>query len=186
MRVAHFLKMGGRFHDSSPEVRGRAVEVLSGFGPPAVPPLAYVLEHDPDPGVRFRWREPYWRWVTGAKHDVPDMVLLSGILRRSCPVLDDCLNGTRSRSSPMRPGRPECRRYEILIRSFDEGAAAVLGQIGPAAKDAVPALVQSLGDPNPFVRGMAARALGGIGRAANAAIPALIQALQDLDTQSGE
>lgn len=68
-------------------------------------------------------------------------------------------------------------------------AASVLGRIGPAAKDAVPALVRVLKDPHTVVtvgakkghkvRELAAWALGKIGPEAKDAVPSLVQALGD-------
>src|SRR5215471_766952 len=42
-------------------------------------------------------------------------------------------------------------------------AAEALAEIGPPAKDVVPALIKTLNDPEHFVRGSAAKALGRIG-----------------------
>ena len=58
-------------------------------------------------------------------------------------------------------------------------AAAALGEIGPAAKAAVPNLIETLKDQNGRVRGSAARALGEIGPDAKAAVSSLIEALND-------
>ncbi|MBI3464751.1 MAG: HEAT repeat domain-containing protein, partial [Planctomycetes bacterium] len=58
-------------------------------------------------------------------------------------------------------------------------AAVVLGQIGPAAKAAVPALIEALKDPNPYTRWSVVEALGKIGPKARDAMPALRAALRD-------
>jgi HEAT repeat protein len=58
-------------------------------------------------------------------------------------------------------------------------AAEALDQIGPDAKDAVPALVEGLKDENINVRRYAAGALGQIGSNAKEAVSALVQALKD-------
>ena len=60
-------------------------------------------------------------------------------------------------------------------------AAGALGHIGPAAKDAVPALTALLRDKDWGARFAAARALGGIGPPASNAVPALTQLLKDKD-----
>ncbi|MFQ5796574.1 MAG: HEAT repeat domain-containing protein [Candidatus Bipolaricaulia bacterium] len=57
-------------------------------------------------------------------------------------------------------------------------AAEALGRMGPAARDAVPALVEALGDPQSLMRRHAAEALRRIGPDA---VPALIEALMDRD-----
>jgi HEAT repeat protein len=62
-----------------------------------------------------------------------------------------------------------------------QSAAVALERIGPAAAEAVPALIQALGDADENVRAKAAVALGRIGPAAAEAVPALIQALGDAD-----
>jgi HEAT repeat protein len=54
-------------------------------------------------------------------------------------------------------------------------AAKLLGGLGPAAKDAVPALVANLGDPDARVSNAARRALAEIGEPA---VPALLEALR--------
>src|SRR5207253_10371443 len=64
-----------------------------------------------------------------------------------------------------------------------EIAAITLGDIGPAAKTAVPALIEAMKRPwklgQPLLRGQLAEALGKIGPAAKAAVPVLIEALND-------
>ena len=60
-------------------------------------------------------------------------------------------------------------------------SATALGQIGPAAAEAVPALIKVLGDAERVVRGRAAEALGKIGPAAAEAVPALIKVLGDAE-----
>ncbi len=60
-----------------------------------------------------------------------------------------------------------------------EDAADALGKIGPAAKAAVPDLIEALKDEHENVRATVALALGGIGPEAKAAAPALKEALKD-------
>jgi hypothetical protein len=59
------------------------------------------------------------------------------------------------------------------------GAAAVIGNIGPAAAEAVPRLVVLLRDENEGARNSACIGLKGIGPAAKTALPALRNALSD-------
>ena len=54
-----------------------------------------------------------------------------------------------------------------------------LGDIGPKAKAAVPALSEALKDQNEYVRRRAAQALSNIGPEAKKAAPSLIEALKD-------
>jgi HEAT repeat protein len=58
-------------------------------------------------------------------------------------------------------------------------AATALGNIGPAARTAVPALTRSLRDADEEVRGEAAEALGRIGGEAKSAVGELVQLLND-------
>src|SRR5581483_5023738 len=60
-------------------------------------------------------------------------------------------------------------------------AAEILGQIGPAATPAVPALTAALKDSDPHVRTVAATALGQIGKEAASAAPQLIEMLKTED-----
>jgi len=60
-------------------------------------------------------------------------------------------------------------------------AARVLGEIGPAAKTAVPALIEMVGDADAKVRYAALTALAKIGPAPPEVVPAIVKALQDKD-----
>jgi HEAT repeat protein len=60
-------------------------------------------------------------------------------------------------------------------------AGVALGDMGPAAVEAVPALLELLTGENVSDRKLAALALGYIGPAARGALPALTQALRDAD-----
>jgi HEAT repeat protein len=60
-------------------------------------------------------------------------------------------------------------------------AAAALGRIGPAAKDAVPELVKLLNDPDTGVRWAAVIALGSVEPGAKDAAPELVRLLKDPD-----
>jgi HEAT repeat protein len=65
---------------------------------------------------------------------------------------------------------------EGIIR---RGAVSVLGGIGTASPDAVPAIVEAVHDGNALVRAGAAMALGKIGPVAPDVVPALVEALRD-------
>src|SRR5262249_48219681 len=62
-------------------------------------------------------------------------------------------------------------------------AAESLGDLGPAAKSAVPDLVKAMKDTDPTVSWAAIDALGQIGPDAAAAVPALIEALKEASTR---
>jgi len=63
-------------------------------------------------------------------------------------------------------------------RTKRHDAANALGQTGPAAKAAVPALTEALKDTDEIVRARAAEALGMIGPDAGSAAPALIEVMK--------
>src|SRR5439155_5502063 len=66
-------------------------------------------------------------------------------------------------------------------KAVRQNAAYALGEIGQAAKDAVPALLKALKDEDTEVKKYAMGALGEIGPDAKAAVPALIETLKDDD-----
>jgi serine/threonine protein kinase/HEAT repeat protein len=79
-------------------------------------------------------------------------------------------------------------RVRDLVAGLMDGDAAVrwraavaLGEMGPAAEEAVRALVEAMEDAEDSVRWEAAKALGRIGPAARAAVPALAAALAEDD-----
>lgn len=166
-------------HAPSAEVRAGAILILPSFGPPAVAPIAHVLAHDPDPQVRFQAAGALLQMGPVAKDAVPALVRALGDPGDSTAPVSFVVMMGLARVGPDVVIPALVPALQDSNASVRQGAAFVLGQIGPAAKDAVLALVQTLVDPNPFVRSMAASALGQIGRAANAAIPALIQTLRD-------
>jgi HEAT repeat protein len=60
-------------------------------------------------------------------------------------------------------------------------AALVLGDLAPAAREAIPALIHALSNADAGLRRRAAVALGRFGAEAAAAVPALRSALADSD-----
>ncbi len=81
----------------------------------------------------------------------------------------------------------DVRGLQITLKSEKAAeraaSARILGEIGPAAKDAAPALAEALKDVDRDVRQNAAQSLGYIGPGAKGAAPALITALQDKEWQ---
>ena len=69
----------------------------------------------------------------------------------------------------------------LELKEVRPRAAAILARLGPAAKEAVPALIRAVQADDPLARHEALLALGAIGPAAKAAVPAAVKALQDLD-----
>jgi len=87
------------------------------------------------------------------------------------------------RGEPFHKGRP-VSFWIAQLDSRDEGdrqkAAVVMGEMGPQAAPAVPALTKALKDPNKAICRSAALTLGQIGPAAADAGPALVEALPQL------
>lgn len=79
------------------------------------------------------------------------------------------------------------QQIELLLKSDDryvaENAAAALGEMGPAAKDAVPVLIELLKSEHRdySVRQAAAEALGSIGPVTNKVVPTLVYVLEKGD-----
>jgi len=80
---------------------------------------------------------------------------------------------------------PGTEMLEELLHSPGEEARVLgvvcLGELGPRAAGAVPALVRALRDPSPAVRTQAAQTLGAIGAPAKPALPALVELWRDED-----
>jgi HEAT repeat protein len=76
-----------------------------------------------------------------------------------------------------------CRHWVEALRdpcfTVRCSAARALGELGEAAREAVPDLIEALADPEPGVRDAAAAALGALGRTAKLALPFLAEALHD-------
>lgn len=71
----------------------------------------------------------------------------------------------------------ECIR-QPRMRFEDMDAAQYLGKSGPAAREAVPALIEMLNDKTRLARGVAVQTLAAIGPDAIAAVPALVEYLR--------
>jgi HEAT repeat protein len=81
----------------------------------------------------------------------------------------------------------DVRKLQISLKSEKAAerlaSARILGEIGPAAKAAAPALAEALKDSERDVRMTAAQSLGYIGPGAKVAAAALMTGLQDKDAQ---
>lgn len=174
--------------DEDPQVRRRAATVLEAIGPAAgqaVPALVKALG-DKDADVRLRAVDALGAIGPAAAEAVPALMrIFAGDeewQRRNAYRAGTALAGIGK--APV----PALRR---MLRNRDtrrrQRAIDALGQIGPAAKDAVPDLIVLLAEqlppdkyPGPrsefmacLERQSAAGALGNIGPAAKAAIPAI-------------
>jgi len=79
------------------------------------------------------------------------------------------------------PALIEISRQKISAESRAE-TALVLGEIGPAASNAMPVLIAGAGDPSDYVRDFTVRALGQIHAQPEVVVPVLINSLQDANT----
>jgi HEAT repeat protein len=170
--------------NASTEARRReAVVMLGCFGPEAraaAPDLIEAVRKGP---FRDEAVDALVSIGVGAEVTVP--VLIDRFVKRGCqhltgmgsfpyvPSLDRAL---------ARVGEPTVPALLKILNGPDAGlpvcAAYALGEIGPAARVAVPALIRAVEHPDPgreaaILVGHAIRALGRIGPGANAAIPAL-------------
>jgi len=161
--------------DSSPKVRAYTALTLGEIGAaakPAVPALV-LLVADSDKMVRLKALGALGRIKPGPKVAVP---LFLKLLKESDPAARqlalDTLADAGQNAVPF-----------LLVAMKHEKATywccLVLRQIGPAAKDAVPALTDLIGDKRPEVRREAILALAHIGDAAAPAVPQIVKALDD-------
>jgi HEAT repeat protein len=147
--------------DPSPRVREEAAIALRKIKKTigrAVPALMQALK-DPYPNVR------YAAALTLAREGKP-------------VVIPDADLSAEEEYPVARSGREELTALVEGLGDSDarirQGAAKILARLGPAAKPAVPELLQALEDPAPGVREAAGEALRQIGPEA---VPALVQAL---------
>jgi outer membrane protein assembly factor BamB len=152
-------------------------EILQRIGPPAIPLLVDLLQHESDSLRR------------GAVNElidlVPDTESIQPALRRALRDEDSVVAGDAARAlgalgkraSPSVGALVKALSHEVpYVRIY---AAEALASIGPAAAAATNALAEALDDPVPGVRWSACEALGSIGPAAQSAVPQLIDALKD-------
>jgi outer membrane protein assembly factor BamB/HEAT repeat protein len=154
-----------------------ALEVLRRIGPPAMPLLVDLLQHE--------W-ESVRRNAADALIDLaPHTASLQPALRRALADEDVMVAGDAARAlgalgklaSPSVGALVTTLSHEdSYVRIY---AAEALASIGPDAATATPALAAALRDPIPGVRWAACEALSSIGPAARAAVPQLIDVLDD-------
>jgi HEAT repeat protein len=161
----------------NPQVRAYAAYALGQLGKaslPAVPALAKAFK-DPDATVRRQVFKAVRAIDPGRDVVVP---MLVEILTHAQPAeIVPALHTLAEFGDKVVPGaimaleHPSARYWVCLL----------LAEIGPDAREAVPALAGVLTDSDVEVRREACIALGHIGSAAGAAVPALIDRLQDED-----
>ncbi len=166
--------------DGSATVRAHAANSLGEIGTaakPAVAALAKLLK-DPDETVRRQAVEAVMSIRPGPQVTVP---LCAELLEDADPgVRVRILHTIAEAGVKAVPGLIVALKNEKMAY----GACLVLREIGPAAKAAVPALVETLQDPRPEIRREAILALAAMDNAAAPAVEPIAAALKDEQTRS--
>src|SRR5688572_18202868 len=168
------------------EVRDQAAETIKQLGPESIPYLVRALNRREPPLARYWTRLPFIRYQPG--NPAPIRERAAEQLALIAPQDERVL---RALILALRDDNPEVQRAlrtigpsphltaalahgDVRIR---RGAAEVLGDMGPRARESVPALVRALRDKNESVRTRAAHAVGAVNDPS--AIVPLIAALND-------
>ncbi len=155
----------------------QAFEIIRGIGPPAIPLLIELLQHE-DASFRSVAADAFIDLA-------PDTQSIQPALRQALHDEDSmvaadaarALGALGERASPSVGALTEALSHaEPHVRIY---AAEALATIGSKASAAVKDLANALGDPIPGVRWAAGEALAGIGPAAALAVPQLVEALED-------
>lgn len=161
--------------DTSGGVRAHAAHALGKIGSPAkasVEPLS-ALFRDADPSVRRQAIQAIQAIHPGQQVMIP---LLVKMLEDADPgVRLRILDAVADSGTAAIPGLIAALENE----KADYWATLVLRSMGPAAKEAVPALTKNLKSPQHELRRETALTLGAIGEAAASAGPQLVNALED-------
>ena len=152
-------------------------EIIRRIGPPALPLLTEMLQHE--------WNSIRRNAADALIDLAPHTEGIQPALRRALKDEDSTVAGDAARAlgalgkgaTPSIGALVETLSHEDpYVRIY---AAEALATIGPNAAKATTALAEALGDPVPGVRWAACEALAGIGPAARSAVPQLIEALED-------
>ena len=161
--------------DKSTKVRAHAALALGAIGAKAkdsVPVLAELVK-DPDETVRRSTLRAIQAIHPGPKVMIP---ICTKLLEDPDPAIRGrILNAIAEAGVEAVPGLIEA----LKVDKAAFWALIVLREIGPAAKDAVPAITEKLKDKNPEIRREAVLTLGAMGDAAAAAAPQIAALLSD-------
>lgn len=185
-------------------IRSKALDSLAKIGTEAgaVIPALVTLLNDPDMTIRAAAFSTLGQLGKAAKAAVPDLIAalkdeenrynavyalgeLGSEAEAAVPALVPLIRDKNVCSAVFtalgKIGEAAVPDLKIALQDSDDdvrrNAAAALGQMGGAAKAAVPDLIEALKDDK--VCDSAINALGGIGSEAEAAIPALVELLKD-------
>ena len=161
--------------DDSAAVRAHAADALGKIGPAAKPaaPALIELMTDPDDAVCRQALEALRQIRPGPEVGIP---AVTKVLTEASPAMQ-----VRALHALAEIG-PEVVPFLIEALAEEDAvhwACIGLQEIGPEAKDAVPALIEALDDPRLDVRREVTLALAAIGEAAAPAIPKLVVLLDD-------
>jgi WD40 repeat protein len=173
--------------DSFPEGRAFALEALAKLGPqarPAAAALVEVLRAPTSPAVRARAAGAL-AGIGPAAKDVAQAPLLE-LMRDP----DEQVSAAAT-AALVKVARPTRAEVPALTRNLGDAAAAVrryaaaaLGELGPAAAEAVPNLAEAATrDQSPEVRRLAVAALAMVQPEGKAAVEAYTRALADADVK---
>ncbi len=165
--------------DASPMVRSRAANALAAIGAPAksAAPALVALTNDPDEKVRRQAVK-----ALGCIRPGPEVTgpLFVKLLEDPDPgVRMRVLNALAEAGAEAVPGLVKGLQNEKSAY----WACVVLREIGPAAKEAVPALTAKLKDPQPAIRREAILALAAMDQAAVSAAPQIAAGLGEEPTR---
>jgi HEAT repeat protein/formylglycine-generating enzyme required for sulfatase activity len=186
--------------DKNETVSSSASKALGDIGPVATEKLIAALK-DSNPKLRslaartlgktqLRLRaDGAWyargKWYAGPACPKILRALVEAVGDKDPTVRSSAVDALRHNGPPVSAAVPALitilKNKSTTVRSYSR-AAVVLGEIGAAAKDAVPVLIDGMKSKNKSVRIASAEALGGIGPAAKASVPVLLDALKEKDT----
>ncbi|MGA2796097.1 MAG: HEAT repeat domain-containing protein [Thermoguttaceae bacterium] len=170
----------GLLKDKSAVVRAHAARALGEIGAPAKSAAAELasLLKDPDETVRRQTVQALHAIRPGPQVMLP---LLTKLLEDSDPGVQMRILHAIAEAGPAAvPGLIEALKNDKTTY----WACIVLREIGPAAKDAAPALAEKLKDPRPEIRREAVLTLGALNEAAIPVLPQIAAALDDEDARS--
>lgn len=161
----------------NPDLNDVTFEIIRRIGPPAIPLLVEMLQHE---------RVSNRRNAADAMIDLaPHTESIQPALRRALNDDDPQVAGDAARALGAL-GPKASPSVNALVKTLSHEnpyvriyAAEALASIGPKASAASTDLAKALSDPLPGVRWAACEALARIGPAAQSAVPQLIEALKD-------